>query len=164
MKNFSKLISLLILLGFIVVSCSKDDTDTDPGNEPPSGNTLTATIDGAAWNASLAVVASSDPGIVTITGSDSNSKQLMFSIYNPTGPGSYTLGETLTNQNMGRWTIGVGQNETFTTMLGQGLGTVNVSEMTESAFSGTFEFTAKNGAGEEVTIASGEFNASFDSK
>lgn len=166
MKKLNTLVTLLLLSGFIFISCSKDDDNADPGNgdDPPSGNMLTANINGTDWNASLAVVASSDPGIVTITGSDSNAGQLMFSIFNPTGVGTYSLGGSLTNQNMGRWTQGLGQNDTYTTLLGQGTGTVTISEMTESGFNGTFEFTAKNGAQTEVVINSGEFNASFSSK
>ena len=153
-----------LLAGSVLISCSKDDDDGDNGdnnNNIPSGNMMKCKVDGAAWEASLAVVASSDPTVVTCTGSDSNSRQLMFSINNPDGTGSYALGGSMTNPNMGRWTTGLGQNDTYTTMLGQGSGTVNITAMDAEGFSGTFEFTAKNGAGEEVTISSGEFDAKF---
>ncbi len=154
-----------LVAGLFFTSCSKDDDDNgDNGNGTPTGNMLKCSVDGAAWEATLAVVATSDPTVVTCTGSDSNSKQLMFSINNPNGPGTYNLGGSLTNPNMGRWTKGLGQNDTYTTMLGQGTGTVTIEAMDDTGFSGTFEFTAKNGAGEEVSITAGEFNAKFETK
>ena len=155
-----------LVAGLFFVSCSKDDDDDngDNGNGTPSGNMMKCSVDGTAWEATLAVVATSDPAVVTCTGSDSNSQQLMFSINNPNGTGTYTLGGSLTNPNMGRWTKGLGQNDTYTTMLGQGTGTVTIEAMDDAGFSGTFEFTAKNGAGEEVSITAGEFNAKFSTK
>ena len=153
---------VMLLTTMVLVSCSKDDDSDDPVNDSPSGNTLTAKIDGAEWVASLAVVASSDPIVVSITGSDSNAAQLMFSINNPAGAGTYTLGGSLTNPNLGRWTQGVGQNDTYTTLLGQGAGTVTITEFSETGFKGTFEFTARNGIQTEVSISDGEFNATFE--
>jgi len=157
---------MVIVTGFLFVSCSKENDNTEPenGNQPPTGNTLRCDVDGNDWVASLAVVASSNQGLVTITGSDSNSRQLMFSIHNVNGTGTYSLGGTLTNQNLGRWTQGLGQNDTFTTMLGQGSGTVHITELSATAFAGTFEFTAKNGVQNEIVISAGEFNAVFESK
>lgn len=164
-KNMKKLVTLtalLLLSGLVFVSCSKDDDgENENGNNTPTGNMMKATINGTAWEATLAVVASNDPIVVSCTGSDSESKQLMFSINNPTGTGEYPLGGNLTNPNMGRWTQGLGQNDTYTTMLGQGAGTVNITAFSDTEFSGTFEFTAKNSAGEEVSIAAGEFSATF---
>lgn len=166
MKKLTKLLAFGILAGILFVSCSKDDDENgdDNNNNIPSGNMMKCTVNGTAWEATLAVVASNNSGIVTCTGSDSNSRQLMFSINNAAGTGTYTLGGSLTNTNMGRWTQGLGQNDTYTTMLGQGSGSVTISEMDNVGFSGTFQFTAKNGAGDEVTIASGEFNAKFQTE
>ena len=163
MKRLATLLSLAMLAGMVLISCNKDDDDNggDDNNNIPSGNMMKCQVNGTAWEATLAVVATSDPAVVTCTGSDSNSRQLMFSINNPDGTGTYQLGGSLTNPNMGRWTQGLGQNDTYTTMLGQGSGTVNITAMDDNGFSGTFEFTAKNGAGEEVSIASGEFSATF---
>ena len=161
MKVLSKMILIAFMATALLTACSKDDDNTDPENNNPTTSTLTLKADGTAWSASLAVVATNESGVLTVTGSDSNAHQAQVIIYNPSGTGTYTLGGAITNQSNGRWTVGLGQNDTYTTMVGQGEGTVEITELTSTGVKGTFSFTAKNGAGTQVSITEGSFNASF---
>lgn len=161
MKKTNLVFILMLSIGLVLSSCSKDDDDDgdNGGNNPtPTQGTMTLKIDGADWNASLAVVATHSGGVFSVTGSDASSKQCGITANGVNGTGSYELGGSLTNPNMGRWTIGTGQADTYTTLLGQGSGTLNINVLTETKTEGTFEFTAKNGAGETVTISSGTFS------
>ncbi len=166
MKTLSYLTLLSLLISFTFVSCSKDDenSEAEGGNDNPTGNTLTCKVDGVAWTASLAVVAVNSSGVVSITGSDSNAQQCNFSLMNVTGAGTYEVGTTMTNPNLARWTAGLDPNDTYTTSVGQGAGSVTITEFTSTGFKGSFEFTAKNTAQTEVSITEGDFNASFETK
>ena len=159
----SRLLLLFVLsLGISLSSCKKDDDDDsgDNNNNPTTGQgSMTLKYDGTSWSASLAVVATSSNGVWTVTGSDSGAKQCGLSVNNVTGPGTYTVGGNLTNPNMGRWTASTDPSDTYTTMLGQGSGTVTITELTDTHTKGTFEFTAKNTAQETITITSGTFSA-----
>jgi hypothetical protein len=161
MKAITKLILIAFMATALLAGCSKDDDETEPENNNPAGNTLTCTVNGTAWNASLAVVATNTGGVLTVTGSDSNAGQCQVIIFNPSGAGTYPLGGNLTNQSNGRWTQGTGQEDTYTTMLGQGQGTVEITELSDTKVKGTFSFTAKNSAGTEVTITEGSFSSTF---
>ncbi|GAB4327484.1 MAG: hypothetical protein Kow00127_20270 [Bacteroidales bacterium] len=159
-----KLVFLFLAAGLMLMSgCSKDES-TEPdngGNTNNTSGTMTLNSDGASWSAGLAVVATNSGGIITVTGSDNSAHQCQIAVSNVTGPGTFTLGASMTNPNYGRWTTGLGQNDTYTTMLGQGEGEVVITSLSAASVAGTFHFSAKNGAGTMVTISSGEFNASF---
>jgi len=162
MKTLGKFL-LISLLGVVILSgCSKnDDDDNNQNNNNPTTGALNCKVDGNDWTASLAVVASNSGGLVTITGSDSNSKQCQVAIYNVSGTGTYQIGGRMTNPNTGRWTEGLGQNDTYMTQLGLGSGTVEITELTATGVKGTFSFTAKNGEGTEVSLTIGSSNATF---
>lgn len=162
MKAITKMILIAFVATAVLTGCSKDDDETnEPENNNPTTGAMTLKADGADWSASLAVVASNEGGVLTVTGSDSNAHQAQVIIYNASGTGTYTLGGSITNQSNGRWTVGLGQNDTYTTMVGQGQGTVEITEISDTGVKGTFSFTAKNGAGTEVSITEGSFNSSF---
>ncbi len=166
MKTLNNLTLLCLLMSFTFLSCSKDDETTGPedGNNNSTKNTLTCKVNGVEWNASLAVVANNSNGIVSITGSDSNAKQCNFSLMNVSGTGTFEVGVTMTNPNLARWTAGLDPNDTYTTTVGLGGGTVTITEFTSTGFKGTFEFTAKNSSMTEVSITEGNFNATFETK
>ena len=164
MISINKILLLLGLTFFLFASCSKeeDDDKADSGNNQQSPNgEMTCKVDGTNWSATLAVVATLDEsaGIATVTGSDGSSKQCQVTINGFAGTGTYDLGGTLTNPNMGRWTASASLTDTYTTTLGQGSGSVKVTEVTDTSIKGTFSFTAKNSNGEEVSLTEGEFDA-----
>jgi hypothetical protein len=151
----------LLSLGLTLSSCKKDDDGDDGGNNNPvpGQGTMTLKVDGTAWSASLAVVASNSGGVLAVTGSDSQAKQCGISMMNVNGPGTYELGGSLTNPNMGRWTAGLNTEDTYTTSVGLGSGTCTITSLTATHVEGTFEFTAKNTAQLEVVITEGSFSA-----
>lgn len=160
MKTAKLLLFVFIAVGLSLGSCKKkDDENADPSL---SGGSLSARIDGADWNASLAVQAVNSNGVLSVTGSDASSKQLQITVINPTGAGEYQLGGNMTNQNSGRWTAGVNTNQTYTTTVGLGSGTVNISELTDTNVKGTFSFTAANSDEEQVSVTDGTFSAAFN--
>jgi hypothetical protein len=162
MKTFKTFFLLLLFSGIILSSCSKsDDEEENPGTNPPTANTMTCKYNGTSWTASLAVVATNANNLVTCTGSDSNAHQCQFSLMNVTGTGTYQVGGSMTNPNMGRWTQGLNPEDTYTTSVGLGSGTVEITAFSSTGFSGTFSFTAKNTAQTEVSITEGSFNATF---
>lgn len=166
MKTLFQL-ALISFIGFTILSgCSKkdDDNSTPDNNSTPTGNSMNCKVDGNAWSASLAVVATNTGGVLTVTGSDSNGKQCQVIIFSPSGTGSYELGNTMTNQSNGRWTGSPDPMDTYSTMLGQGAETVEITELTATNVKGTFSFTAKNSASTEVSITEGSFSSTFSSK
>ncbi len=162
MKSAKLLILFFIVIGLSISACKKKDDETEPNNNNnPAAGSMSAKVDGSDWSASLAVVGVYSNNLFTVTGSDNNSKQLQVTVMNVNGTGEYTLGETLTNQNSGRWTAGINTDQTYSTMLGMGSGKVNITEWTGSSAKGTFSFTAKNSEQEEVSISGGEFSVTF---
>jgi len=149
------LFTLIIVSTLVFTSCKKD-------NDPLTGDgNMELVIDGDSWNASLAVVANkSAENIVTVTGSDSNAKQCQIIILNCNAIGTYNLSDP----NIGRWTAGLAQEQTYTTSVGLGTGTVEITELSDTGISGTFHFSAKNTEIEQITITEGNFNAVFTAK
>ena len=152
----------LLSVGVVLTSCKKDDEDDDNpgGNTPaPTQGTMTCKVDGADWSASLAVVATNSGGVFTVTGSDGSAKQCQVTLMNVNGPGTYQIGGSMTNPNAGRWTASTDPADTYSSMLGQGSGTVEITVLTATKTEGTFSFTAKNTAQTTVSITEGSFSA-----
>lgn len=161
MKSRILLIALLSI-GVVLTACKKDEDEEEGGgnNTPaPGTSSMNLKVDGADWSASLAVVATNSNGVFSVTGSDANAKQCGISVMNVSGPGTYDLGGTLTNPNMGRWTASTSPSDTYVTSLGQGSGQVVITSLSDTHVKGTFEFTAKNSEQQMVTISSGSFDA-----
>ena len=167
MKTIGKFFLLIGIAMISFTACDKDDDDNpdnaNNNNQNPAGGTMTCKVDGTDWSADLSVVATKDDGneIVSAAGTSANSHQCFFSINNFTGAGDYTLGGSLTNPNLGRFSQGTGVNDQYTTMLGTGSGMVSITEVSDTGFKGTFHFTAQNNAQEEISITEGAFEATF---
>lgn len=147
---------MIILAATIgLMSCNKDDDNNNSG----FGGSLSLKHDGTSWSANVAVSAVNTNGVLSITGSDGNSNQCNITLYNTPGTGTFDLGVSMSNPNTGRWTQGLGINDTYSTMVGQGTGTCTITELSASKVSGTFQFTGKNTAGTSVTITDGTFTA-----
>jgi hypothetical protein len=156
------LLFMLLSIGLVLTACKKDEDEEEAnGNNTPAPGTasMTLKVDGADWSASLAVVATNSSGVFSVTGSDSNAKQCGISVMNVSGPGTYELGGSLTNPNMGRWTASTDPSDTYVTSLGQGSGQLVLTSLSDTHAEGTFEFTAKNKEQQTVTISSGSFKA-----
>ncbi len=154
-----QLFSVLALSALMFSACGDKDKTPNPLN--PSSGSMEAKIDGSSWKAALAVQAVKSGGTFQVTGSDNSGKQLNVTIMNYNGPGNYTLGGPATSGNgsNGRWTAGLSSDQTYSTMVGQGEGTCNISKEEGGKVEGTFSFTAKNTEGKQVTVTDGSFSA-----
>ena len=149
------------LRSYNAVGTSGNSNVINSTSTPPIQGTMTCKVNGTAWTASLAVVATENGAIVSVSGSDSNAHQLQINVTNFSGIGTYQLGGPMTNTNAGRWTEGIGQDQTYSTMLGMGTGTFEVTDYGNNMIKGTFSFTAKNMTQVEVSITDGIFEATF---
>jgi hypothetical protein len=152
-----KIINLVLISSVLAFSCSSSDDTPTPQN-PASKGTLSAKVDGKAWDASLTVQAVNTNGVFQITGSDASAKQLSITIMDYKGSGTYQLGGDVTSvqTNTGRWTAGLNPDQTYITQVGLGQGTVKIKESGKEA-EGTFDFTAKNTKEDKVSITQGKF-------
>jgi len=156
------LLFLLLSVGVVLTSCKKDDDEeNNPGGSTPTPTqgTMNCKVDGTDWSASLAVVATNSNGVFTVTGSDANAMQCQVTLMNVNGPGTYQIGGSMTNPNSGRWTASTDPADTYSSMLGQGSGTVEITVLTDTKTEGTFSFTAKNTAQTTVSVTQGSFSA-----
>lgn len=124
------------------------------------GGSMSCEVDGDKFKANIAVVATWESDLLTVTGSGNIAEQCQIIIYDCPGDGTYEITADLTERNQGRWTGSVDPSTgTYTTMSGLGSGTVEITKLTEKTVKGTFSFTAQNTEGTEVSVTSGEFSA-----
>ena len=142
------------------VACSDDSDDAVPS----VGGTLTATVDGVDFTATLGAIATSGTSgvgeVVTVTGSDANGQQIQVIATGVTGTGTYSF-SGITASNSGRWTAGISPSDTYVTLVGQGSGTLEITSMDANTVVGTFSFDAANTDGRSVSVTNGQFNADF---
>lgn len=155
LKRISKLM-LVALVSTVIFSCSKDD-DSLNGN-----GSINLKVDGSAWNASLAVQAVYDQGLFTVTGSDSNAKQVNITVLNPEEGQTYQTGGLANYSIMGRWTAGLDPNETYSTAAVTSVsGEIKFTRLTDTKAEGTFSFKARNTNQDEVSVTDGKFSVNF---
>jgi hypothetical protein len=148
---------ILLFFGVMLVSCEKKSDTVNP----VGGGSVSLKVNGESWSATLAVQAvKGAQGLVTLTGSDANAKQVSFTLMNAQAVGTYTIGG-LTNPNQGRWTQSTSASETFLASMVLGSGEVKITEYSDSGFKGTFQFEAYNTDQVKVNITDGQFEASF---
>lgn len=158
MKIRNVLLIAVLITGVVISSCKKkDDNNSNPG----SNGTMTLKSDGSSWSASLSVQAVNTSGVINVTGSDSNANQAAISIFQANGPGTYKIGPGANPGNMGRWTKGTGQTDTYTANGAIGTGEVTFTELTDTKAKGSFKFTAYNTSQNKVEITEGQFDVSF---
>lgn len=153
----------LFALTIVSASCSREkgEVENNNNNQNPTSGSNTCNVHVAALTASPAVVATNSNGLLTITGSDNNAHECQATPLNRTEVGSYPESGSTINPNTGRWTKGIGNNDTYSTMLGLETGTVEITELTANMIKGTFSFNAKYGVGSEVSISEGSFNTTI---
>ena len=153
---------VLALLLLAVAACGKDATSPQNSVSNPvvlAKGSMGARIDGAAWNATLAVSAVNSNGIIAIAGND----------------GTHTLGFGLAANGTGTFTIGPlsatnglliqSGGAAWTANLARGSGTVTITSLTSTAVAGTFSFTLLPSPGTPANankvISDGVFNIKF---
>ena len=157
MRNLSFI--LVLVSGLLFGGCSKS-SDDNPAS-PASKGTLSLKHDGQAWNASLSVQGVNSNGVVNITGSDSNAGQGSIVVYQPTGPGTYKIGPGGNPGNMGRWTQGLEQKDSYVASSVLGSGEVTFTELSATGAKGSFQFTGYNTDQASVVVTEGSFDVKF---
>lgn len=161
MKTLRFLLFALMAVSVSLSSCKKDDDDNpNPENNNTNG-TMTAKVDGVDFDATLAVQATLDQGVFVVAGNNGNAQQIQITLNNISSSGTYQIGGSMTNPNMGLYVDGPSAAESYTTIVGVGSGTVEITELTDTSAKGTFSFTARNTAGDEKSVTEGAFDVTF---
>jgi len=161
MKLYKVFFMALLAISVGLASCNKDDDDNaDPENNNSNG-TMTAKVDGADFDATLAVQATLDGGVFVVAGNNGNAQQIQITLNGVTSAGTYQIGGSATNPNMGMWVASASAEESYTTIVGVGSGSCDLTELTDSSAKGTFQFNARNTAGDVVNVTEGSFEVSF---
>lgn len=153
------IVAILSIALFTFTSCDKSEDDVTPDNPLLSSGAISLKVDGASWNASLAVQGINTSGVINVTGSDSDAKQASLVLYGVTEPGTYTFGVGTSHQL--RWTEGLGQTDTYLANGLVGSGTIIVTELSSTKIKGSFSFTGMNTAQVTKSITDGSFEATF---
>lgn len=157
MKHVKIFTALLALVALTFSGCNKNDDNNNPSG---SSGSMSLTVDGSNWSATLAVQAVNSNGVINVTGSDSNAKQASVILYGVSTTGTYQVGPGNPSNQL-RWTQGLGTNDTYQANGVIGNGTVTITELTSSKISGTFQFTGYNTAQNSKVITNGSFSANF---
>ncbi len=156
--TFSKLFILLLVLSVAFVGCKKDDEDTDPdGGKELAGGSMSAKVDGQAFEATLAVQATVSGTVFAFAGtanSSSSVRQINIAIADYKGAGTYSFS---TPASTAVWAEGTTADKIFTANFIIGSGQVIITEVANGRAKGTFEFTGSNGS-QTKTITEGKFN------
>lgn len=162
MKIHKVIFLAMMAVSISLASCKKDDDDNpDPENNNTSNGTMTAKVDGVDFEATLAVQASLDEGVFVVAGNNGNSQQIQITLNGVSSAGTFQIGGSATNPNMGLYVDGPSAEESYTTIVGVGSGTVELTELTDSSAKGTFSFEARNTPGDVVNVTEGSFEVSF---
>jgi len=133
-----------------------------PGS--PATGTLTARVDGIAWNAGSCIAVNlSAPGVIGIGGLDSASNQI-FGFATTRGVGVTSIGPVSGTNAL----ISIGGSALWQAVLSNGSGTVNITTLTtnqaagSNQAAGTFSFTLPPAANTTATGTKTVTNGSFD--
>ena len=148
-------ITLLLLAAAACKSSDATGPNNNNNNHPANGS-MTAIIDGAAWNAALTVHASNTNGIIGVAGTDA-AQTIAFALA-ANGTGTFSIGP-LNPENAELTTTG---GIVFTAAGNVGSGSVTITSLTSTAVAGTFTFTmGKSGGGVNKSVTNGAFNIRF---
>jgi hypothetical protein len=152
--------SAMLLLAF-VTACG------DGGPTEPAGNgkgSITARVDGSAWNGSAAAIASRSTGFIAVGGTAGSQSNITFA-FPADGAGTYSIPNAVgMNFNYSEFSTGhVWQALAMgATLGGIGSGTVTVTTLTAERVAGTFAFTAPAAANSSATGSRTVTNGVFD--
>lgn len=134
-----------------LVACGSDS----PSDPLDLGASMSARIDGQAWNATIALGGPPD-AFTAVSGSDGN-RTIAFAFPGNQGPGTFTIGGTVgVNANL---TIGATQ---WVAGIQGGSGAITVTTISQERIAGTFAFTmeaAETGTNPSTrTVTEGQFD------
>ena len=154
MKSVKTLLALLAF-SFVLTSCSKDDDD----DAALGDGTLTAKVDGASFNSTLAVQAAAASGTLSIGGTGSDG-QINIILPSFTGVATYNVAS---GGAMANYTLTTSPFTSWSASMITGSGSVVITEYTAGDHvKGTFSFTGGNpGGGASKVVTDGQFNIKF---
>ena len=170
MRTFKVVMLLVMTMSLVTTtSCSNDDDNSGNGGQAPSG-VLIAKVDGASYEsvevASSATIANNGDNLIIIA-ANSDGNSFSISIFGFDGEGTYDItgaDPLITNVASYQETdvsdpmnpsIEIWQAPYDDTMVGS----ITITELTETTIKGTFDFTCKNANDDSVkTISEGAFN------
>lgn len=170
MRNLKQFM-LLIMIGSLVTltSCSNDD-DNSGGDGDAASGTLVAKVDGSSYQsveiASSATIANGGQNLIIIA-SNSDGNAFAFTVFGYSGPGTYPLGGGANITNTASYTeTDVSNPQNPSTEIWQApfddteVGSITVTEETDTNVKGNFEFMGKNVGGDQSIkdITEGGFN------
>ncbi len=155
MTRFARFMTCALLCA-TVAACSDDDNGTNNGGD--DDNTMSATIDGQAWTANLAVQGTYANGALVIGGTNTNQRGINIAIPNITQTGTYDAGPGFSA--IVTYNIGI---TTYVTSNVGGTGTVTLTKLSATEAEGTFSVTTIGAGGTVGTkvITNGKFDVKF---
>lgn len=154
-----------------LTSCSNDD-DNSGGDGGAASGTLVAKVDGTSYQSmeisSSATIANSGQNLIIIA-SNSDGNAFAFTIFGYDGPGTYPLGGGVNITNTASYTeTDVSNPQNPSTEIWQApfddteVGSITITEETETKVKGNFEFMCKNVGGDQSVknITEGGFDLS----
>ncbi len=157
--NISRyIIYFLFSAALTLASCSNDDSTSTNGS---GSSTMSAKVDGSDWMASINGAKNSN-GLVSFAGQDGNVRRIHFNIM-ATQTGTYDIGGTVINPNMGQMSEGT---KVWTSGLGMGTGKVIFTKLSASEAEGTFTLSlspvTSTGASGTRNATEGKFSLKFN--
>ena len=175
LTNTFRILFLTLAIGF--TSCSSDD-DNDGGTGGGTGGGaehFTAKIDGVNFEASTdpasliggTLQTNNGMTIATGQGSTNNGDFINFSIINYDGPGTYTTGDALTNNNgimYGKISpLGTWASNGVLSIIGISPGEIVITSDSDGVLEGSFSFEGYNGDDQtSKMITEGSFKVNLD--
>jgi hypothetical protein len=167
MKSITKLTLMATLLfgSLSFVACSDDDGDSNGGGGTPSGEYVSAKVNGNAFSSSTLfdAVGANHPNASTLVvqGSDNSGKAIQIMLMNFDGEGSYNVSNMQNGQAL---YTQASPFVSYSSAAGNGAtGTVEITLVDDAKVEGTFSFTGKNPNDntQSVTVTEGSFRANF---
>lgn len=157
--------AIVLAVTTILSSCSSDSNGG-------GGNAAAGTIKAKAGNVNFtsmtqASYAMMQSGMLVIQGSDASGKAIQLMLMGVSEAGTYTISDTAGISVIGSYTevnLSTFDSTTWAAPYdGSGtVGTITISEITETTVKGTFSFTGKNQEGTDTkAVTNGSFNVNF---
>ena len=150
MKNIIRLSFLAVLSVGILASCAKKDSTNN--NPPAFVSSMSTTLNGTAWTAAT-VSGVANSGTIDISGTSSNSTQMLITMPSTATPGTYT-------PSLG------GNYDVLYTMTSTDIyyissGSLVVTSNSGGVVVGTFQGTMTDANSNSITCTGGAFNVKY---
>lgn len=147
MKYLFGVVALVVSIGF--TSCTELSDELE----------MTCKVDGNDYTATV-VAATLKDDVLIVTGTSGIDEQCQIILYDCTSTGTYEIDMNFTEQHIGGFTNGTDPDKNvYVSSSGLGTGSITISALSDTNVEGTFQYTAKNSEGDEVSITDGVFKS-----